>query len=437
MRAGVPNTSPTTFAGSRMKVVHVFKQFPQRYHVFSTQLVRRLAAAGVECCVVSKYRANDPDPDAAFPFPVRYLDDGALRLVGVARRAYRAAHGWKCAAAFVGGFSTSRSRLHALATIGAIGRERPDVIHVHHIQACSAEIFAAAAALSCPVLITVRGYDVMVAPLMSEATARRTAEVLTSASAVHALGSGLRQRVLSMGVDEGRVHLIPYSLETSEPGSAPAGLGRPFILTSIGRLVWEKGHLYAVDAVALLLRSGVPVEYHLVGDGPMEEAIRFRAWQLGITEHVKLRGFFGPSALDEHLSRTHVVVHPSLTEGLGVSLIRSQAAGVPVVATDVGGIPDVVEHGRTGYLVPPADPSHLRDAIAKLLSDEAGWKRMSHIATTHARSRFDTATEIRSIVDLYGRLANGRGEAPLSRPPDAEAKALSPAGPSGTASWTP
>jgi len=145
----------------------------------------------------------------------------------------------------------------------------------------------------------------------------------------------------------------------------------PIELITVGRLDPEKNPLLLVEAIGELDREE-PGRYSVtwIGGGPMEEAIRERAAELGVTDRINLIGFvpFGPELLDLY-RRAHAFVHVSMTEGVPKVLVEALGCATPIVATDVGGVRDVLDDGRAGLLIPPADLPALVAAIKLMSSD--------------------------------------------------------------------
>jgi glycosyltransferase involved in cell wall biosynthesis len=139
-------------------------------------------------------------------------------------------------------------------------------------------------------------------------------------------------------------------------------------LLFVGRMAHEKGLEYLLPAVRLLVNKKIPVELLVVGDGSERNAIERQIQLLEIGNNVRLLGFvkFG-SALNKLYERAQVFVLPSLSEGIPKVILEAMAKGVPVVATDVGGIPAVVRHEDNGLLVPPHDARALAAAIESVL----------------------------------------------------------------------
>jgi len=206
------------------------------------------------------------------------------------------------------------------------------------------------------------------------------------------------------------VEVIPFAaalgddLEAMSAGRSARDADGPLGILFVGRLVERKGVEVLVRALAIL-RQRVDARLTVVGAGPREESIRRTVAAEGLEEVVRLTGAVGPEALVAAYGAADVFVRPAVidakgdTEGLGVVLLEALHCGLPVVASDVGGIPDVVRDGTTGWLVPPGDPAALAAALLAVASDPAEAARRASLGRRHAIARFSLS----GIVDRLGR----------------------------------
>ncbi len=179
------------------------------------------------------------------------------------------------------------------------------------------------------------------------------------------------------------------------------------IVGMVARLEPIKGPIYFIEAARKILDRKKEVRFLVVGDGSLRRHLEKKARQLKIFYKVIFCGF--RSDIPEILELMDVVVLPSLNEGMGRSLVEAQASGKPVVATKVGGIPEVVKDRETGFLVSPKDSSALAGAILNLLEDRALAKRMGGLAREWARSKFDLKLTIGKFLSLYENLIKSSG----------------------------
>lgn len=192
------------------------------------------------------------------------------------------------------------------------------------------------------------------------------------------------------------VAIIPYGshLEISVDAGGPADPSKRREILFVGRLVERKGVEYLVRAMPLVRDRGVDAHLTVAGSGHWEKVIRAAIEEVGAAELVTMAG----RVSDEEKARLYktcdVYVHPAIvdprgdTEMLGVVLIEAMAYARPLIASDVGGIPDVVKDGETGLLVPEKDPEKLAEAIVRVLSDPALAARLGQAGCEFLRDYF-------------------------------------------------
>jgi glycosyltransferase involved in cell wall biosynthesis len=168
-----------------------------------------------------------------------------------------------------------------------------------------------------------------------------------------------------------KLHVVRCGLDTARfapvEGAHRSG-GRCEILC-VGRLTPEKGHALLLEALEILLREQVDFHCTLVGGGPEHDRLIETARSRGLIERVHFAGSVGQDDIQEYFDRADVFVLPSFAEGLPVVLMEAMAKSLAVVSTHVMGIPELVEHGVNGILVPPGCPESLADALAALAAD--------------------------------------------------------------------
>lgn len=216
-----------------------------------------------------------------------------------------------------------------------------------------------------------------------------------------------------MGFSKGSVEVLHYpapehSFREPEPAATDAlrtslgiGDGEP-VIGAVTRFHRVKGIAHLVDAYATV-RATLPNAWLvLVGQGPLEQDLRGRAAELGVADRVVFAGF--QREAERYVSLFDVSAVPSLEEGFGLVALESLRLGVPVVASRVGGLPDIVEDGRTGLLVPPSDPPALAAALLRVLTDHdlaAGMRK----AAPDSTARFSLERYVGRLVQMYRELA--------------------------------
>jgi glycosyltransferase involved in cell wall biosynthesis len=216
--------------------------------------------------------------------------------------------------------------------------------------------------------------------------------------------------VQQVHADPAKVEVIYNAVDFSQAQSTVtaremrASLGLPadaMVAGVIARLTEQKGHRYLFDALASNPALSA-VQLVVIGGGEERGRLERDAASNGLSARVH---FLGPRRdLGNLLAAMDVFVLPSLWEGLPLSLVLAMGAGLPVVATAVAGVPEVVEDGRTGLLVPPRDPVALGRALARLIADAALRARIGEDARASVLPRFGIDRYVESVAALYDRL---------------------------------
>ncbi|MEZ4651191.1 MAG: glycosyltransferase family 4 protein [Candidatus Eisenbacteria bacterium] len=175
-----------------------------------------------------------------------------------------------------------------------------------------------------------------------------------------------------------------------------------FLLGAIGHLVPHKGHRHLIKALSLVRKTRADVHLVLIGEGELEKELRTLVEEEGLTPFVHFAGY-RPSA-SKYVAAFDLYVHPSVEEGLGTSILDAGAGGVPVVATRAGGIPETIQDGVTGLLVPPADAEELARAILELADDPARRTEMAIAAREWVRTSRSDERMVEETLNVYRTL---------------------------------
>ncbi len=176
------------------------------------------------------------------------------------------------------------------------------------------------------------------------------------------------------------------------------------IVGIIARLSDVKGHKYLLRAAKQILEEKLDVQFLIIGDGPQKKNLVKLTDELQINENI----YFAPPTLEIALplSIMDIFVMPSLQEGLGLSILEAMASGLPVVASDVGGIYSLVKDGKNGFLTPPADCKGLKDAILRLLNNKKMAKSFSRYGQRKAKNDFSLDILTKKVEKTYRDVLN-------------------------------
>lgn len=194
----------------------------------------------------------------------------------------------------------------------------------------------------------------------------------------------------------GPSHVVPLGIDLERFASGRRTLDGT-IVGNVARLAEQKGHRTLLDAVPAVLERYPDARFAIVGDGELRGELEARASEFG--EHVALLG--ERSDVPDLLASFTVFAYPSRFEGLCLAVIEAQAAGVPVVATPVGGIRETVLDGETGFLVPPDDPRALAERILWCLDHPDEALRVAEEGRRRARERYSERAMVERTLALY------------------------------------
>jgi len=205
------------------------------------------------------------------------------------------------------------------------------------------------------------------------------------------------------------IEVIPYT--TSLPAVAPVPVSAAQDGTGpvlfVGRLVERKGVAHLIEAIARLGPAEGAPRLEIVGEGPERPGLEALAQRLGVAHRVAFRGKIAADELQASYARAALCVLPSVldargdTEGLGVVLLEAMNHGTPVIASRVGGIPDIVEDGVSGLLVPPGDADALAAAIRRVLDDPALARGLGEAGRRRLREQFSWPAIVQRWLDIY------------------------------------
>lgn len=172
-----------------------------------------------------------------------------------------------------------------------------------------------------------------------------------------------------------------------------------FLVGTIGRLQRVKGHHYLAEAAAIVARREPTCRFVVHGDGEERAVLERQIEQLGLSERFQLPGstYDVPAAL----AKLDLFVLPSLWEGLPLTLLEAMAAGCPVIAARVDGVPEIIRDGENGMLVPPRDPAALADAILRMIGDRSAGERFADVARQTVTARFTLDRMVRETEKVY------------------------------------
>jgi L-malate glycosyltransferase len=288
-----------------------------------------------------------------------------------------------------------------------IKRERPDVIHAHdpHGVAMASLALSLGGSTAAPALIASRRVDFHLKGNSFSRWKHRQVDCFVAAS------EAIRRMLVADGIPEARTVTVHEGIDVDHVLAAPpVNVHEAFwlphhapIVGNVAALVPHKGQRHLVEAAHLVVQEIPDARFVILGEGELREPLERQVRDYHLEKHVLLPGF--RTDVLGCIKGFDVFVLSSVTEGLGTSLLDAMACSRPIVATTAGGIPEVVDAGVTGMLVPPRDHHALAADIAKLLRDEALRRQMGDAGFARVRERFTVERMVAETSAVYARAA--------------------------------
>ena len=317
------------------------------------------------------------------------------------------------------GLSPLINPVSALRLARTLGRLRSDLIQSHGARSNFYAAVAGRLARTRVILLTVHNslYDYPIPRIrrsiylaFNRISCRLADKVLCVAES---LAKDLTER---SGVDRRKVTVIHngvdlerFSPSRADGASVPQELSLEgaAVVGIIGRLTEQKGHIYFLRALRRLRDFFPGIRALIVGDGPLREQLERQAHLIGVGEHCAFLGV--RQDIPEIMAAINVVAVPSLSEGFPYVVLEAMAMARPVVASRVSGVPEIIEDGVNGMLIPPRDPAALAAAIGFLLNHPVEASRLGQQARALVQERFSVERMVKETQDLYTALLGQRG----------------------------
>ena len=288
----------------------------------------------------------------------------------------------------------------------SIRRCKPDLLHAHFAKEATEKARQFAAELGIPFTFTAHGYDIQRKPppdFQERAKAAKAVITVSHANALHIHNT--------FEVPRSHIHVIPCGVDTGffQPAEMTVR-SQPPLIVCVARHVAVKNLSLLLESCTVLKGRGINFRCVLIGDGPLREELEEHRLNCELERFVDFRGAVAQTEVLRWWQRADIGVLTSDNEGMPVSLMEAAACGVPVVATRVGGIPELVVEGVTGLLSPAGDAEAFVDALQTLLQDAEMRRRLGTSARARAEQELSVTRQVDCLLALWTRMLNGGGK---------------------------
>jgi len=293
------------------------------------------------------------------------------------------------------------------AVIDVLEREQAQLLHIFfgHI---AVHLLPLIRMWPKPRVVSFHGADVLV-DMEKPAYRKATRQMLDAVTRVFVRSASLQRAVVELGCDEHKIDIVRTGIPLQEfpfrEREFPANGEWHFLQAS--RLVQKKGIATTLHAFTDFLAHYPNAMLTIAGEGPMLRELQELTRKLKIANHVNLPGFVAPERLREIYYASHIFLHPSETgsdgnqEGIPNSMLEAMATGLPVFATDHGGIPEAIENGISGILVPERDHEALSRALVESVKDRQLLERLARSGAQAVAQKFDQQNQIHRLEEIY------------------------------------
>lgn len=282
----------------------------------------------------------------------------------------------------------------------------PDLVHLLTAQTY-ARIKPVLGNLKVRLVVSFRGFDLNVFPYQSESNLTLIREIFQRADCLHFISDDLRRKAVFLGADVNKTVVIRRSFDVdvrSELVLDERVHSDTSLIVTVGRLVWEKGYIYALKALSLLKARGYRFSYAIVGEGIDRDMLVHHIKRFGLEDEVRLLGELDRDSVFKLLSKASIYLQPSISEGLCNAVMEASFYKVPVVAFATGGIPEVVLDGETGLLCETYDYVELAGTIQRMLDSPELRMKFGNAGRGHILENFSRKNEVEQWLDLYSQV---------------------------------
>lgn len=281
----------------------------------------------------------------------------------------------------------------------------PDIIHLLTSNVFE-NIEAVLGIKKIKLIVSFRGFDINVFPKQSIENEKLTQRIFQRADCLHFISEDLKSTAINMGADPKKCIVIYRSIRinSNRNFSHSSSVNEKLIILSVGRLVWEKGYLYALETIAILKNEGYDFEYQIAGKGIDYNMLVFHTGRLNIQDRVRFLGELTREEVKDRLIKADIYFQPSLSEALSLAIIEASYYGLPIVSSNIGGIPEVVENNISGFLSDPCRPLGYAGHIVRLIENPDLRRQMGQEGNNRIISDFSRQKEIEKWKEVYSSL---------------------------------
>ncbi len=306
---------------------------------------------------------------------------------------------------FTGRSQNIKSFFRRAGVLLPVINNKPDIFHIQWAKTVQQypELFTL---IDSRIALSLRGAHINYSPIADKPLAEAYKKYFPSINGFHAVSKAIGEEAVKYGADENKIKVI-YTSVRKELLQKNSGLYHSGILEiiSVGRFHWKKGYHYALDAMKKLKDQGVKFNYTIIAQGDIPEEIIFLMNEYKLSECVKIIQGMEYEKLIQKLQSSHILLLPSVEEGIANVVLEAMATGVPVITTDCGGMNEAVQDGVNGYVVSSREPEDIVNKINNFVnSDNEFKKNLTAKARQTVCERFSGERQVKEFSEFYNSI---------------------------------
>lgn len=285
---------------------------------------------------------------------------------------------------------------------------KPDIFHIQWAKTVEMypELFEL---FDCKIALSLRGAHINYSPLLDKNLAEAYRRKFPAIDGFHAVSKAIAAEAMKYGADGNKIKVIHSSVKDELlKKKAELFIGDTKLeIISVGRFHWKKGYHYAIDAMKILADKGISFHYTIVAQGVIPEEILFLLDEYRLGEKVSIIQGLKHEELIMKLQSSHLLMLPSVEEGIANVVLEAMAVGVPVITTDCGGMNEVLEDNKNGYIVSVRDPESIAAKVIQFTQAELNTKKdMALKGRKTIEKEFTREKQIHEFTDFYESILN-------------------------------
>ncbi len=380
---------------NNMKVFQVFTSYPNPYQPYNERLIEGLKKHSILKTVVVSFgeKHNKKQKEVIYPYTQTFFIKIMLML--------------KEMILIIKKEGIKRSIIKKIKThvrYSFILKNKNDIFHFHNLYSINKELLNILVENKIKYIVSLRGYDVTIKPLLNDKFAKQLSEILHNSWKIHSVCESLKQEAINLtNIEEAKICVIyrTPNLKNLTIVKEIDKFDSSINIFTISRIHWKKCISESLISLKLLLDKGYKVNYHLIGgfQGYEDEKIIYLIKKLNLTKNVIIHGFLNESEYTKLLSEMHICWIPTINEGLPNTLYYVLKSGFPTIAANTDGIPEILINEKNGLLFEPYNFEDLAQKTIKIIDDNLFRKQIyKNLKNTVLQNE---ENEIKEYVKLY------------------------------------